>query len=250
MRRNDNEKKAYAASSKKSQEIKGKYIKEKTEDLMQQGISKDKAIKIVKSKCENAQIARDDTVVLLDGSEVLAKDITFQYDGVYCLDPIEPDQAPAIININDCNLVMIYSFLHGGMKFYIQEEEFKHKSLPIVTKPVNPDLYYEKFSKKWLRYGNVVTPHLQETWKLNCMAMNNAITSTNNIKYVVPAVTGSGKTEGIITYCSLVPKHITIIISTNLIIEADRIAEAVNIEANETIAVASHSKTNISIILF
>ncbi len=247
INKNSNESKAYKTTLEESKKIKNKYIKDRTKELVSQGVHEDEAYKFIRSRCENGQIDRYDTVVLRNGTSVLAKDLTLQHDRVYCIDPIEPDLAPAIINVNEDDSIMIYSFLHGGRKFYVKEEKFKHKTLPIITKPVNPDIFCEKFSKKWLGYKNVVTPPLKETWMLNCIAMNNAIVSDSNIKYIVPAVTGSGKTEGIITYCTLLPEQITVIISTNLTAEADRIAESINTEANKTIAVASHSKSKLSI---
>ena len=241
----DKEVEAFKNTKVKSSEIQADYITSKVTQMVADGVDEDEAIKLIKSRCEDGLIERDDVIVLKDGSEVVAKDLTAEHDGKYCIDPIEPDKAPSIVNVDRNGTAMIYSFLHGGRKFYIKAEEFVHKDLPVVLEPVDPNMYYEKFSLKWLKYGNVVTPHLQETWKLNCIAMNNACSSESHIKYVVPAATGSGKTEGIITYCTLLPTEIRVLITTNLTAEADRIASAINEEAGIDIAVASHSKTEI-----
>lgn len=242
----DKEIEAFKKAETKSLRIQTTYTEDKVAEMVADGVDKDKAVKFVKSRCENGLIERDDVITLADGRKIVAKEFTDQHDGKYCLDPIEPNEANAIVNVDSNANVMIYSFLHGGRKFFVRDEEFEHKSLPVVLEPINPNTYYEKFSLKWLEYGNVVTPQLQETWKLNCIAMNNACTNKSNIKYVVPAATGSGKTEGIITYCALLPRTIKVLISTNLTAEADRIALAINKESSSNIAVAFYSKNKIT----
>ncbi|WP_415405746.1 DEAD/DEAH box helicase family protein [Sulfurovum sp. CS9] len=86
---------------------------------------------------------------------------------------------------------------------------------------------------------------LETTWKMNCKTLNFAIGDNARgrvMKYVIAAPTGSAKTENLITYCSMLPKDITALISTNLTDEADKIAEKINDEARDSRAVSYHSK--------
>ncbi|HEY9128335.1 MAG TPA: hypothetical protein VIN02_00705 [Sulfurovum sp.] len=113
--------------------------------------------------------------------------------------------------------------------------------------PVKADNFIEKFKSKYNKWNAVTTPELETTWKLNCQILNHAINHPEkNIKYIVSAPTGSAKTENLITYCSMLPKSVTALISTNLIDEAENIAKKINAEAGETVACAFHSSNKIS----
>ena len=124
----------------------------------------------------------------------------------------------------------------------------KGSSLEIINTPINPDNFVNKFSLKFEAWGNVVTTKLKKTWKQNCLVFNNIITNKENaIKYVVSAPTGSAKTENTITYCSMLPREIKVLISTNLTDEADRLANDINKESNDTRAISFHSKNKCTI---
>lgn len=112
-----------------------------------------------------------------------------------------------------------------------------------IDTPVCPIKFADKFTKKFERWKNIVTSELQETWRINCLALNNAINDKDEvIKYVVSAPTGSAKTQNLITYCTMLPEEITALISTNLTDEADKIAKQINEESGKEIAYSHHSK--------
>ena len=117
-----------------------------------------------------------------------------------------------------------------------------------IDAPVRTQEFVEKFTAKFQKWGNMITPALQETWRLNCLTLNNAVHAKDKVmKYIVSAPTGSAKTENTITYCAMLPDDIKVLISTNLTDEADRLAEDINKEASGTIACAYHSKNAITI---
>lgn len=124
----------------------------------------------------------------------------------------------------------------------------KNELIPIDT-PVSTKQFLKKFTKKVQAWDDfIITPALKETWKLNCLAMNNAVhRKAKVLKFVVSAPTGSAKTQNVITYCSMLPELVTALISTNLTSEADLLAKSINDEAQKEIACAFHAKNNINI---
>ncbi len=116
-------------------------------------------------------------------------------------------------------------------------------NLKDIDTPVCPQKFVQQFTKKCESWKDfVVTTKLQETWRINCLALNNAINDEGEvIKYVVSAPTGSAKTQNLITYCTMLPDKITALISTNLTDEADGIVKEINKEAGKQIAYSHHS---------
>ncbi len=81
----------------------------------------------------------------------------------------------------------------------------------------------------------------------NCLALNNVIAYKDEArKTLYQQFTGSAKTENTITYCAMLPKT-TVLISTNLTDEADRLADDINNEANDNRACSYHSKKRLKI---
>jgi hypothetical protein len=118
-------------------------------------------------------------------------------------------------------------------------------SINNINTPIDSNLFVTRFEKKFQAWGNIVTDKLKETWNQNCVVFNNVIANKETpIKYVISAPTGSAKTENMITYCAMLPKTFTVLISTNLTSEADRIAADINTEAKEYRAIAYHSKND------
>jgi len=231
-----------------SKKIKKHYINTEIDRLVSKGFTEIIATEFVTSRCEDALIKLDDLIVFKDGTVKLARDITVNDSGKYCLDPIEPTEAPAVVNVYDDGSVMIYSFLHGGRHFYI-EEEYKQPFLE-NSLGFDEDRFIDTFVNKWENnFNNVSSDALKQTWRYNFQAMCKVIEDNKNnrsIKYVVSAVTGSAKTESIKTFCTLLDDT-KALISTNLTSEADKIASDINEEAGNDIAIAFHSKTNIKI---
>jgi hypothetical protein len=117
-----------------------------------------------------------------------------------------------------------------------------------IKSPINPDDFVIAFCTKFQKWGNAITNELKETWKQNCLAMNNAIKFKSDAKkFVISAPTGSAKTENIITYCAMLPNDITAVISTKLSQEADRLARDINQEAKGMRACSYHSKNKLKL---
>ncbi len=104
-----------------------------------------------------------------------------------------------------------------------------------VKMPIDPDSFVQVFSKKFQnRENTITTEELKETWKQNCLAMNNAIAfKDDGKKFVISAPTGSGKTENTITYCAMLPSEVKVLIVSNLSDEGIRLAQDINQEAVE-----------------
>lgn len=100
--------------------------------------------------------------------------------------------------------------------------------------PIDPERFVQVFSEKFQNWGNTITDELKETWKQNCLAMNNAIAfKDDGLKFVVSAPTGSAKTENTITYCAMLPSEVKVLIVSNLSAEGIRLADDINREAIE-----------------
>jgi len=123
-------------------------------------------------------------------------------------------------------------------------------------KPINSTNFLDKFRLKYKKWDNFqlapldpVTRRLSKleaTWNINCRALNNVILENQEKasagKYIISAPTGSAKTETLITYCSMLPKDVKALISTNLTDEADNIAKKINDESDNIRAYSYHSK--------
>jgi hypothetical protein len=64
-------------------------------------------------------IYEDDIIYFPNGDSLAARDLTTEHDGAYILDPIEPEQANAVLNVSVTGVKTIHSFLHGGRTFDI-----------------------------------------------------------------------------------------------------------------------------------
>jgi hypothetical protein len=119
----------------------------------------------------------------------------------------------------------------------------------VKSDAVDIDDFIKKFSTKWTdEFGNVLSAALIETWMQNVKVLNNAVQDNQDgysKKYVISAVTGSAKTENIITYSSMLPSNIKVLICTNLKDETDRLAKDINIESGYIKAVSFHSGNKI-----
>jgi len=112
-----------------------------------------------------------------------------------------------------------------------------------TQKPVDVTKFKFRFKEKYRKWGACISKKLKENWGFNCAMLNYAINHPKKIiKYVVPAPTGSAKTENLITYCSMLPEDIQVLICTGLIDEANNIVSKINEEANKYIAFPHHSQ--------
>jgi len=124
----------------------------------------------------------------------------------------------------------------------------KPQDLMSIELPIGPDEFLKRYIKKHTDRELIVTDKLIDTWAQNCIVFNNVINRKDEAtKFVVSAPTGSAKTENLITYCSMLPSDVKVLISTNLTAEADRLAQAINKESGEeNRAVSYHSKKSLT----
>jgi len=119
---------------------------------------------------------------------------------------------------------------------------------------VEPCTFVRTMSKHWEeRFQNVVSPELQETWRLLAVAFNERITSFGTADAqrwkAIPAPTGVGKSQGLAVYCSLLPRveHPGVLIVVRLIRQADEIAETINRLTGRDEAVAYHGDNRVPV---
>ena len=116
---------------------------------------------------------------------------------------------------------------------------------------IDPREFTNEMEKYWSRkLGNVPSEALRKVWFQQAKVFGRyAIGITHRDEWtVLQPPTGSGKTQGTIVYCSMLPKvagdsHPGVLIVTRLKTDADQIAEQINALSEEKQAVAYHSGT-------
>jgi len=116
---------------------------------------------------------------------------------------------------------------------------------------IDPREFTNEMEKYWSRkLGNVPSEALRKVWFQQAIVFGrHAIGVTHRDEWtVLQPPTGSGKTQGTIVYCSMLPKvagdsHPGVLIVTRLKTDADQIAEQINALSEEKQAVAYHSGT-------
>ena len=116
---------------------------------------------------------------------------------------------------------------------------------------IDPREFTNEMEKYWSRkLGNVPSEALRKVWFQQAIVFGRyAIGITHRDEWtVLQPPTGSGKTQGTIVYCSMLPKvagdsHPGVLIVTRLKTDADQIAEQINALSEEKQAVAYHSGT-------
>jgi Lhr-like helicase len=117
---------------------------------------------------------------------------------------------------------------------------------------IDPREFTDEMEKYWSeKLGNVPSEALRKVWfQLAKVFGRYAIGKTHRNEWtVLQPPTGSGKTQGTIVYCSMLPKvvgdsHPGVLIVTRLKTDADQIAEKINeLSGNKDEAVAYHSDT-------
>jgi hypothetical protein len=119
--------------------------------------------------------------------------------------------------------------------------------------PVSVNAFVPAMAAHWTRLGNVVSPQLESIWTRICTTLNQQIIQHGTVEgdrwRVVPAELGSGKTESLKMYCSMLPAathdpfdepHPGVLIISRLKKQADEIAADINKMAGVDVAVAFH----------
>lgn len=140
------------------------YIQTNVRHLVKKGYKEKEATEIVKARTgEHGVIYTSDIITLKDGSSIKADKLNRDHNGMYCLDPIQPSEAPAVINITD-DKKTIWSFLHGG-KLYEIIEPNNDVQLEISNKAIELSIAYRNIL--WLKeFGFETNDKLYENWEI------------------------------------------------------------------------------------
>ena len=206
------------------------YIKENVRTLVKKGITENEAIEIIKARVgEHGVIFTSDIITFLDGSSINAGDLTRDHNGLYCLDPIESDQAPAVINISE-ESKNIWSFLHGGKNYEIIEPN-NDVQLEISNKAIELSIAYRNIL--WLKeFGFETNDKLYENWEIMFQSYINASEPTFiEQMYLVGTSAGNGKTTSLAFYIAQTIKEnskFSVLIVVNTIRNARELQKTIN----------------------
>ena len=120
--------------------------------------------------------------------------------------------------------------------------------------PVDPKEFARRMEQRWVNeLGNTSNPILRATWEQMCAEFNYAIARTatgeTGTWRVLCPETGTGKSEGVVLYCSMLSpvemagrSPVGVLIVQPLIKQAKRIARRINKTAGDVRAIAVHHK--------
>lgn len=222
----DDKHKAKDPSKKKNEE----YIQTHVRTLVKKGYSEKEAIEIVKARTgEYGVIYTTDIITLKDGTQLKAGDLTKEHSGLYCLDPIEPNEAAAVINITE-EQKNIWSFLHGGKNFEIIEPN-NDIQLEISNKAIELSIAYRNIL--WLKeFGFETNDKLYENWEIMFQSYINASQKDFiNQMYLVGTSAGNGKTTSLAFYIAQTikeDKNFSVLIVVNTIRNARELQRTIN----------------------
>lgn len=120
---------------------------------------------------------------------------------------------------------------------------------------VAPDRFVKAMVDHWHGLGNRDSDALRQAWRQMAVAFNHQIIGDKRKEWaVLPMPTGTGKTEGLSLYCSMMQKsrvnHPGVLIITRQIVDADDLRDKINRLAQQDIAVSFHSETNRKVLKF
>jgi hypothetical protein len=123
---------------------------------------------------------------------------------------------------------------------------------------VDPQCFVTAMSHHWSQvFGNVTNPALEAVWHQMADVFNAQIESHGTGRQdrwqVVQAPTGSGKSQGLAVYCSLLPEttaHPGALIVTRLKIQADELATTINRLTGRDDALAYHGDNLVPVATF
>lgn len=213
-----------------SKEKNNTYIKQNVRTLVKKGYTETDATKIVKARTgEYGVIYTTDTITFQNGDTCKAENLTREHNGMYCLDPIEPEAAPAIINISD-ETKNIWSFLHGGKKYEIIEPN-NDVQLKISTKAIELAIAYR--NALWLKvFGFETNDKLYENWEIMFQSYINASAPDfRDQMYLIGTSAGNGKTTSLAFFIAHTIKENTdfnVLIVVNTIRNARELQKTMN----------------------
>lgn len=120
-----------------------------------------------------------------------------------------------------------------------------------------PSAFATAMSRHWEQdFGNTASPALRSVWSQIADTFNRQVhahgTSQEERWPVVQAPTGTGKTQGLAVYCSLLPEvdHPGVLIVVRLKIQADEIAQTINRLTGRQDALAYHGDNKVPVDTF
>jgi hypothetical protein len=119
---------------------------------------------------------------------------------------------------------------------------------PPSIEVVPPGTFVGAMSRHWSQtLKNVVSPELQETWAQMAHVFNRQIeqhgTPEGERWKVLQPATGTGKSQGLAVFCSLLPEveHPGVLVVVRLKVQADELAQTVNTLTGQEDALAYHT---------
>lgn len=180
-----------------SLQLKELYVQKHAKELAKNSqISFEIAKKIIEAKTDNSGVIyEDDLIFFPNGEKILARDLTLEHDGMYILDPIEPDEANAVVNVSPNGTRSIYSFLHGGKNFEIIPAELDtklhiSKEAKNIAQSFLKEVWNEIFS-----YG--YSEKMYENWEIMFQSYIEASKPDFNTMYIISASAGAAKTTSL-----------------------------------------------------
>lgn len=180
-----------------SLQLKELYVQKHAKELsIKSDISYEIAKKIIEAKTDNSGVIyEDDLIFFPNGDKILARYLTHEHDGMYILDPIEPEQANAVVNVSPNGTRNIYSFLHGGKSFEIIPAELDtklniSKEAKNIAQSFLKEVWNEIFS-----YG--YSEKMYENWEIMFQSYIEASKPDFNTMYIISASAGAAKTTSL-----------------------------------------------------
>jgi len=183
-----------------SLKLKELYVQKHAKELSKStNISYEIAKKIIEAKTgSSGVIYEDDLIYFPNGESILARDLTIEHDGQYILDPVEPDEANAVVNISFNGTKTVHSFLHGGKTFEIIPADLDIK-LPISKEA--KDIAQSFLKDVWnglFEYG--YSEKMYENWETMFQSYIEASKPNFNTMHIISVSAGAAKTTSLAHY--------------------------------------------------
>jgi hypothetical protein len=180
-----------------SLQLKELYVQKHAKELAKStNISFEIARKIIEAKTGNSGVIyEDDLIYFPNGDKLLARDLTLENDGQYILDPVEPTEANAVVNISFNGSKSIHSFLHGGKTFEIIPADLDIK-LPISKEA--KEIAQSFLKDVWnglFEYG--YSEKMYENWEIMFQSYLDASKFDFNTIHIISASAGAAKTTSL-----------------------------------------------------
>lgn len=110
---------------------------------------------------------------------------------------------------------------------------------------VEPQEFVASMTNLWIERKYAVSEPLKQCWQQLAETFNNHITGNNSHSWsVLHPPTGTGKSQGLAKYCSMLSleNHIGVLVVVRMKNDADELAKTINKMSNKQIAISCHSE--------